>query len=363
MTETSRKIKLLILTPTLQCGGSERYVSILCNNIDTQKFEILLAVLNNETPFYNIHKNITVIDLQVKQVRHSFFKIRKLVKEQQPDIIYSTANHLNIYLALFKKMLFKNTIMVARESSVVSINTQHSKSPAFYNGLIKKYYNRFDRIICQSQYMQQDLVKNYNVPLQKTIVLHNPVQEPTGKVVAAKPGKFITVARLSSEKGIDRLIKAIALLTIDFTWYIIGEGPQHQQLQQLVNELQLQKKVVFMGQKTTPFDGMEDAVLFLMGSHYEGFPNALLEAAALGIPAIAFDVPGGINEIITDGANGHLVKDGDVKAFAAAIEKATQQDYNRPSIAADINNRFSVAKIIPTTEQLFVQLIKHSSVS
>ena len=100
------KIRLLILTPTLECGGSEKYVSLLCNNINTHKFSVTLAVLNNTSPFYIINnKDISVVDLKVKVVRRSFNKIRKIIKQQDPDIVFSTANHLNIYIAICRKLL------------------------------------------------------------------------------------------------------------------------------------------------------------------------------------------------------------------------------------------------------------------
>jgi glycosyltransferase involved in cell wall biosynthesis len=102
---------------------------------------------------------------------------------------------------------------------------------------------------------------------------------------------------------------------------------------------------------------MEDAALMLMGSHYEGFPNVLLEAGALGIPVIAFNAPGGIMEIITDGENGLLVKDNDEKAFGVAIEKALQMHFDRNKIIAATKERYSLDAIVAQTEELFIKLL------
>ena len=351
-----KKLKLLIFIPTLQCGGSEKYVSLLCNNINTQKFAVTLAVLNNSNPFYIINNNsVLVVDLKVKQVRHSFFKIRKLVKAVQPDIIYTTANHLNLYFTIFKNFVAKKILLVARESSIVSINSQRAKLPVFYSWLIKKYYRRFNFIICQSRYMQQDLIAHYNIKKEKTIVINNSVEESFLISSEVKQNKFITVARLSAEKGIDRLIRAVSKLTIPFTYHIIGDGDKREALQNLINNLHLQDKVFLLGKKHNPFVGMEDATLFLMGSYYEGFPNTLLEAGALGIPVVAFDVPGGINEIITNGKNGLLVKDNDEKAFAFAIEKTMGINFNRLQISTNTQKKFSANHIINNTEYLFIE--------
>jgi glycosyltransferase involved in cell wall biosynthesis len=103
----------------------------------------------------------------------------------------------------------------------------------------------------------------------------------------------------------------------------MGDENKRKELQELINELQLQDRVHLMGEEAGPFAGMEDADLFLMGSYYQGFPNALLEAGAMGIPVIAFDVPGGISEIIT-GETGMLVEDNDMIAFATATRYGNQ---------------------------------------
>jgi glycosyltransferase involved in cell wall biosynthesis len=355
----TEKIKLLILTPGLKCGGSEKYVSLLCNHIDTDKFAVILAVQHNSDPFFTIHNPaINVKDLQVKHARRSLHKIRKLVRQEKPDIIFSTSNHVNILLAFCRWLFPKNTVMIARESSLLSMNKRRVKFPFLYEWLAKKYYRRFDHIICQSKFMQQDLVYNYNIDKEKTSIINNPVEKADMMVDIPKYNKFITVARLSQEKGIARLIRSLANLSMPYQFYIIGDGNKKEELQELISGLQLQDKVFLKGEKPDPFAGMENAALFLMGSYFEGFPNSLLEAAALGIPAVAFDAPGGINEIIVDGKNGLLVKDGDEKGFAFAIEKATTMNFNRQQIKAAALEKFSLPTIIQHTERLFMQLYR-----
>ena len=105
---------------------------------------------------------------------------------------------------------------------------------------------------------------------------------------------------------------------------------------------------------------MEDADLFLMGSYYEGFPNVLLEAGAHGIPVIAFNVPGGIPEIISE-ENGILTDDNDIIAFAAAIKKGLSANpigigFNSNKIIEITKKRFSVDTMLAKLEKLFIQL-------
>lgn len=355
------KIKLFVFIPTLQCGGTEKFVSTLCNNIDTGQFAVSLVVLNNANPFYKITNTaVEVIDLGTGRVRNSLFRIKKLVNKTRPDIIFSTANHLNLLFAVFRRWFPENIKFVARESSIVSINSQRAPMPWLYNRGIKKYYKRFDLIICQSAYMQQDLIHNYNIPANKTAVLYNATEErPVGRSANTGPGnkkacKLVSVARLSEEKGISRLIHATGLLTLPFKFYIIGDGGQKAKLQRLINELQLQDNIFLLGEKTEPFLGMEDADLFLMGSYYEGLPNVLIEAGMLGIPVIAFNAPGGIAEVISE-ENGILVDDNDILGFASAIREGLSVKFNRDIITENTRKRFSVHIVVPQIEKLLLQ--------
>jgi len=351
-----QKIRLLIFIPTLECGGTEKYVSLLCNHIDTNKFDVTLAVLNDEHPFYEIKNTIEVVDLHTKRVRGSLFKIKKLVREKQPHIIFSNSNQLNLLFAMCRWMFPKTIKIIARESSIVSINSR--RASWLYRKLLDSYYHRLDHVICQSAYMQKDLVRNFKFPESKTTVIHNAAEENPNASIPSSKNKFITVARLSEEKGIDRLIRSVTKLSIPFQYHIIGEGNKRKELQKLINDLKMQGKIFLEGEKINPYHGMEDATFMLLGSLYEGFPNSLLEAGMLGIPVIAFDAPGGTGEIIRQWENGILVKDNDEVAFAAAIEKASQMNFDRNKIIADTKERYSIKTIIGKVEALFIDLVK-----
>ncbi|HMU10825.1 MAG TPA: glycosyltransferase [Ferruginibacter sp.] len=354
------KIKLLIFIPTLQCGGTEKFVSLFCDHIDTEKFSVCLVVLDNAAPFYQLkNAQVHLVDLKESRVRYSLFKIRKTIKVYQPDIVFSCANHLNLYFAIFRNWFPREIKFLARESSIVSINNQRSTMPWLYNRLLKKYFRRFDFIVCQSAYMQQDLIQHYHIRENKTQVIYNATEE---RIPQQLPGndnkvyKFVTVSRLSEEKGIERLIHAVGLLMLPFRYYIIGDGDKRESLQNLINELELQDKVFLTGKKEDPFAGMEDADLFLMGSYYEGFPNVLLEAGACGIPVVAFHAPGGIGEIITEGENGLLVEDNDLIGFASAINKAIALNFDRNKIIETTQKRFSIRAMMKKLEDLLLQL-------
>lgn len=358
-------IRLMIITPTLECGGSEKFVSMVCEHINTDIFSVCLVVVNNFNPFYKIvNPAVEIIDLKKTRVLFSLPAIKNVVNNFKPDIIFSTANHLNLYLAIFKNQFSQKIKFIAREASIVSINSRQAKMAALYSRLIKKYYRRFDMIICQSAYMQRDLVSHYHILPQKTMIIYNAVEAFLHTTFQPDKNnervyKFITIARLSDEKGIERLIHVVALLPFPFKYYIIGEGRNKEALQKLIEQFQLSDKVFLVDQKANPFNGMEDADLFLMGSYYEGFPNAMLEAGAHGIPVVAFNAPGGIEEIISDSENGLLVQDHDIIAFSAAINKALAGNFDRHRIIELTKKRFSINTMMAAVENTFLKLAQN----
>jgi glycosyltransferase involved in cell wall biosynthesis len=350
-----QKIKLFICIPTLQCGGSEKYVHTICKYIDKDKFEVTLLVLYNKNPFYAIDPAVELIDLQTARARHAVSKIIQLARERKPDVLFSVASHVNILLAMFRNRFPTGMVLIARESSLLSANSRYAAMPLLFNKLAKLFYSRIDHVICQSAAMQQDLADAYRMPAANTTVLLNPVEVARDTAADPTPLKFITVARLSKEKGIGRILEALALLSLPYHFHVIGEGKERIALEALAVTLGIKEKVTFHGRQPKPFNDMEDAQLFLMGSYHEGLPNALLEAGAYGIPAVAYDAPGGIGEIINE-ANGLLVKDDSPGAFAQVIEQAISLPFHRQTIQTQTVERFSVTTHLQALEALLNRL-------
>ena len=350
---------MLIAVPSLECGGLERNVSIICNNIDSSRFDVTLTVLNNANQFFPIsNPAIKIIDLKINNVRKSLFAIAKLSRQIKPDIILTTANHLNLFFGIFKWLFPKRIRIIARESSIVSINVPKTWNARFYKWLLRTFYKKLDLVICQSVYMRDDLVKNCRVPVAKTFIINNAVQTPVTLFSSVDTTEensvpqLITVARLSEEKGVARIIRALSQLSVPFKYTIIGEGPLRPQLEKLIKELSLETRISMPGRSDKPFAQVNSPTLFLMGSFFEGFPNVLLEANSLGIPVVAFNAPGGIGELITNDENGLLVEGNDETAFAIAVKKALDHSFDRDKISLGVKARFDVKKIITRWEAL-----------
>lgn len=365
--------KILFIIPTLAYGGSENVFALIVNNIDQTLFEPILVVLNHDESQRPIDPSIKVIKLSIVRVRYAALKILRIVKQEKPDIVCSTLSHLNQYLSFFKLFVSPSIKFIARESTVVSINNQIQSFPKLSNFIVSKMYKNFDVIICQSTDMFNDLMHVYKLDSSKLKIINNPVDIDTIQIKSKidkvpsklKPYRFISVAGLENPKGIDRALQALAIVkeSLDFEYLIIGNGSKKDGLIALSHELGLSNNVTFLGWQKNPFNWMVSADLFILPSRFEGFPNVLNEAAALGLPAVAFNCSGGINEILLPEVTGLVVPNDDIKALAEAIIRATKLSFNKESIQQNIKSRFGLNKILEQYQRVFMDALTLDSVT
>jgi glycosyltransferase involved in cell wall biosynthesis len=357
-------LRLLIITPNLHGGGAERNVVHLCNHLTNTAITARLLIVDNRSPFYMVHNTaIEIVDLQTPRVRSSLFAIRKQILDFQPDVVLSTSNYLSVYLMAFRFLFPRQVRFVCRETSIASINNQRSGNPGLLSWMTRRFYQKADQIVCQSAFMKTDLETMFHIPPDRLTIIENMVEVPVGSRPLASTKErpvFITVARLSVEKGISRILAALSRLQFPFEYHVVGEGSEREKLESIVRAYGLEESVFFRGAHADPFSLVPEADLFLQGSLYEGFPNVLLESAARGIPCVAYDVPGGTASLIHSLSSGLLVSDGDEQGYAAAIERSIQTTIDPATLIQRVRERHSPAVITPQWEALFRALIANN---
>jgi len=232
---------------------------------------------------------------------------------------------------------------------------------AIFHLMYRILYPGFDCVICQSFDMLNDLVKHFGLPRNKAVVINNAVDikrinsQICNEEKCFESGKvnLLAVGKLKYQKGFDLLLQSLALLKgLDFHLTILGHGPEEENLKSIALELGLGGDVTFAGFVQNPYPYMSQADLFVLSSRFEGFPNVVLESMACGTPVVAFECPGGINEIIVDGVNGYKVPPGDTVALSEAIKKSVQTRFNADSIKGYVEKEFSLRKIILEYEKV-----------
>jgi len=227
--------------------------------------------------------------------------------------------------------------------------------------LKKRLLNYADRIICPANAIKKDLQINFGIRPDKMITIYNPVlaEEIRSHLQPDHPDKHSSVYKIVSagtlehRKGFDLLINAMSKIVkenhkVHLT--LLGDGPEKENLRNQINSLNLSGNVRLEGYQKNPFIYFSKADLFVLSSRYEGLPNAVLESLACGTPVVAFNCPGGIDEIIVNESQGALVPENDVQALSKAIEK--QMRSHRHAKSSLLPGKFDVKVVVPAYEKL-----------
>ncbi len=357
-----QKKRILFFLPFMNGGGAERVVLSLLGHLDREQYIPVLVLLRQEGRYLSlIPSDVEVIDLEAKQARYAILKIIQVIHIQKPDIVFTTLAYLNLYIAMIRPFFPRKMRFIARESNTVSIRNKREKYPRIFDWLYKNIYKNFDLIVTQAEFMRDDLVKNYGIERERMVVIYNPVDsDDVQKKALEQEGvdyqdgfNLLAVGKLGYQKGFDMLLSIMRRLPHNYKLTILGEGSDKTALQNQIKEFGLQTRVRLLGFCDNPYAYMAKADLFVLSSRYEGLPNVVLEANALGLPVVAFDSAGGTGEIIREGENGFLVSPFDEKAFAQMIEKASSFAFDREAIQDRTRADYHVQKVVKLYEQLF----------
>lgn len=342
-------------------GGSEKVMSTLISNLDVQKYDLTLVLIKKEGRYLDdLSKDLKIIDLNSSKTRYALLKIINLIRLEKPNVVFSTLAYLNLLMAVIRPFFSKEIKFVARESNTVSIKNKSQPYPKLFDWLYKNFYNNFDLIISQSEYMKEDLIENYGIKKSKIEIINNPVDtngidhlsKENINVFDVNNINLLAVGSMSEQKGFDLLLKAFAKLGVNYFLTILGDGPKNRYFKRLASDLGVIDRVNFVGFQNNPYVYMRQADLFILSSRYEGFPNVVLEANACGTPVVAFNCPGGTREIIEHGINGLMVKCQDIDELATKIQDAKNLKFDADRIIENIECKYGLRKIVNQYESL-----------
>lgn len=210
-----------------------------------------------------------------------------------------------------------------------------------------KYYNK---IIVITKGMERELkekTKFNNIFMTYNLIDFDLLKEKQNeKIEKLNEEYFLTVCRLDeNQKDVKTLIDAYSKYKGSEKLYIIGDGPDKKKLESLVNELEMSKKIIFLGLKENPYPYMKNAKIFILSSKSEGFGLVLTEALYCGTKVISSDCKYGPKEILLDGEIGELFKIGDSIDLLKKIENSTKKKYLENDIKLSLN-RFKKEEII-----------------
>ncbi|WP_028911848.1 glycosyltransferase [Prevotella sp. MA2016] len=306
-------------------GGAERQIILLSNQLALRGHEVVLCVLAENKSPYPIDNKVRIVDVSdvengtkssIGKIYKRLVAFRKVIKQERPDVII----HYNLQSAYFCLTLS------SKKRGKVIYSERGDPYDAEYSGLLGKIRDytikRMDGLVFQSEgardFFSDDVIR-------KSIVIHNSVNVPQDKypIPKIREKRIINVGRFHPQKNQKLLINAFSKISKSFPDYVLemyGDGDLYDELKKQVGDLGLDEKVFFHPSRKDLWDCIYKASLFVLSSDFEGMPNALMEAMALGLPCISTDCrPGGARSLIQDGVNGMIVPVGNVDELAKAM--------------------------------------------
>lgn len=324
-------MKILFCIGNLSKGGAERVASNLCNYLIEENKVTIVTTIGKKSE-YILDKKIKIKCLEDENINNNFIlknikrikALQKIIKEENPDIIISFLPEPS-YRILFLK-IFNNKLKV-----IVSVRNDPKIE---YKSAISKLAMRILYPIANGFVFQtQEAQEYFNKKIQrKSVIIPNPIKEEficrpyTGK----REKIIVTVGRLEKQKNHKMLIEAFSKLPEELNEYkliIYGEGSLRPELEKQIKELNLLDRVFLPGQVDDIKNKIYKASLFVLSSNYEGMPNALMEAMALGIPCVATDCPcGGPRFLIKNKENGYLIAINDTENLYKKMKEVLETD-------------------------------------
>lgn len=355
-------MKILFVISCLSYGGAEKILLTLADNLLLKGIKCSIFNLNYLPKVQKVSKHIIVYDcpkFNTKIIkRYQQLKLLlKIIETEKPDLIISfltMPNFLSVLAGKIKKI-----------PVIISERGDPSKLKGFANKIIKFVINRANGAVFQTEYAK----KYYSKKLQKkSVIIPNPIY--IDNYISAdydNAEKSIShVGRFEiKQKRQDLMIKAFEIVNKKFPDYILkfyGDGDDLEKIRNMSNDYGLNNSIEFCGKVDYPIKYIKNSKLFILSSDYEGIPNALLEAMAIGLPVISTDYsPGGVKDIINNGDNGLIVECNNYIAIAeAAIKYITESNYAKKCgvNAKSITKKYNINNIIKLWYEYISKILK-----
>lgn len=350
--------KIAIYLRLLSGGGAERMMVNLMQGFVDLGLSVDLVLNTTSGPYLSlVPPQVRIIDLSAPRMLQGLPKLSNYLRREKPNALLTTL-HYNIEVAIWAKWLARvKTRLVVREANTLSSQSKFCKTDRWSGLFSKWFYPWADEVLAVSHGVADDLSRVTGMPKERMRVIYNPVITPTlvenSRAVLDHPWLtnktvpiIIGVGRLSEQKDFPTLIKAFAQVRQHkpVRLIILGSGPDRRSLMALARDLAVETDVAFLGFVSNPYAYMKQADVFVLSSKWEGLPNVLIEAMAVGTPVISTRCPSGAAEILAGGIYGDLVEIGHSQGMAKAI--LTVLEGNPKPVDADWLQQFTLATAI-----------------
>ncbi len=356
--------KLLFVISSLGAGGAERVVSQLAQHWAAQGYEVEIACFDcpEEPAYHDFPPSISITRLGGKAgllrwgrlaKLADLFALRAHIARRRPDVVLAFLTK-NILLSLVAAAGSRARVVCCERN-----NPERQQVHWLWNATLRLAYRRADLVVCQTRAVTRCIPASVHSRIR---IIPNPIGKWPVVPDRASPRTIVTAGRLTHQKGFDILIESFAVASKtcrDWRLQIWGDGPDRDWLEACARENGCADRVELMGLSETPGAWLGAAHLFVLPSRFEGFPNALGEAMAAGVPAIAADCDFGPSDMIENGVDGLLVTPEDPAALTEAMGRCMEDAQLRARLgdaAARSITRFSPENVLRKWDVALLEL-------
>jgi len=350
----TERLRVMLLLSSLHGGGAERVATHLLNRCDPALFDVRMALLTRTGPFLDqadpsrVDASSIGHDWLVFEGHNSGFyrpqkllaaaalaplNVSRMIRAHRPQVVMSFLKGMSLLAwSVLGGMGADRPIWIAREGNntdaVIDDELANPAARAVVRTLTRRAYRRADCFLVNSHEMARGLESRLKLDHRRVRVINNPIniseiQHLARAPLPAEQGRpyIVTVGRLEHQKGHDLLLKAYADsgAARDLDLVIVGRGSRESDLRRQAADLGVGERVKFVGFAENPWAWISKATLFVLPSRWEGFPSALVETLACGVPALVTSCEFGPAEVVEHGRSGWVVPPEDPAAFASAM--------------------------------------------
>ena len=345
---------ILFFTRTMKLGGTEKVVLQLCEILKPRVNKIIVCSCggNNVEVLRDMGiKHYEIPDIESKSPNTIVTVLKRLLSIIRNEKITVIRTHHRMaafyvaWLGLYKKCVFLNTChnTFTNKRSLTSFSYKHA------------------HLIACGDMVKKNLVDFFNLPESQITVIHNAVKPFEGPVVKDplieqlhKEGYFViaNIGRLSEQKGMEYYIQAVPQIVEkhpNTRFLIVGSGEDEHKIKDLVNSLEIDDYVIFMGYRTDVQNVISQVDLVVLSSLWEGLPLTPIEAFSVGKTIVATAVDG-TTEIVKDGENGFLIEPKNCKQMAEKIvwiiDNFQQRELFENNALLTYQDEYSISKLV-----------------
>ena len=332
--------RIAIVLPDLRVGGGQRVLLGLARQfVEYGQVVDIVAVFDDgefvtDLPFAANYRRLLSRrgDVSIWRSLIALFALVRYLRQVKPDVILSSMTGTNLLtVTAYRFARCRSRLLLREAASFVNLRSR------IFPFLMRVLYRRADTLIAVSTGVAEDLA-SVGLDKNKIHVIHNPMDaerlrtmafEGAASVKELEIPYIISIGRLVPQKDHETLLRAYAVSQAmrRYRLVIVGDGELRHHLDSISKELGVDHRIAWIGALSNPYGLLSKASLLVLSSRWEGYPNVLLEAAALGVPVVSTDCPAGPREMLKDGRFGRLASVGDPLSLARAMD----EELNEPS--------------------------------